>query len=318
MSRTKLAKAALITASLLCLIQPTFTPVAYAAAREVTITLNADDNISGVAMMQIAADKNNPPAAITFSRTTVVSTEASILWVRVQDRALNWSAWVEVQVGGAPVIRDPLAKTVYVPVPLVAYVPPPPTTPTPPPPTTPTPSTPTVPQSPSSGTSFVGGGVSVAVVEKIAETATTLLAPVSETLTPISPLPILETSVATAPVVVKPTLTPKVSLAPAGVKPVPATSKPAVSMTLLPSANNKVSLKMNKSIEVKLAPMRGTGSINVSIIDSSGKKMKLDATWDKKTGKITIPKLAFSKIGSYTLTATVGKKTSKLSIAVSK
>jgi len=314
MSRTKLAKAkaALISASLLCLIQPTFTPVAYAAAREVTITLNADDNISGVAMMQIAADKNNPPAAITFSRTTVVSTEASILWVRVQDRALNWSAWVEVQVGGAPVIRDPLAKTVYVPVPLVAYVPPPPTTPTP--------STPAVPQSPSSGASFGGGGggVSVAVVEKIAETATTLLAPVSETLTSISPLPIIETSVVTAPVVVKPTLTPKVSLAPAGVKPVPATSKPAVSMTLSLSANNKVSLKMNKSIEVKLAPMLGTGSINVSIIDSSGKKMKLDATWDKKTGKITIPKLAFSKIGSYTLTATVGKKTSKLSIAVSK
>lgn len=313
MSRTKLAKAraTLITTVLLCLAHSLFAPAANSAPREVTITLSADDNISGVAFMQIAEDKNNPPAPVVFSRTAVVTTEASILWVRVQDRALNWSAWVGVQVGGAPVIQDPLAKTVYVPVALVPYVPPAPTVETP--------TTLTPPSAPSAGASFGGssGGVSVAAVEKIVETATVILSPVSETLTSAAPLPVVETSVVTTPVIDKNALVPNVASTPPGIKAVAPNAKVSVTTKLSSTGPRQVALGVNKAIALTMPSVIGTGSIKASITDSSGKKLTLTPTWDKKSGKITMPKLAFSKKGSYTVTTVVGKKTFKVTIKVS-
>ena len=81
----------------------TFAKAANAAdPRPVTVTLRAADNISGVTMMQIAEDKNNPPSPVTFESVTVVNTAANSLWVRIQDRAGNWSSWVEIIVGGDP------------------------------------------------------------------------------------------------------------------------------------------------------------------------------------------------------------------------
>ena len=81
----------------------TFVKAADAAdSRPVTVTLRAADNISGVTMMQIAEDRNNPPAAVTFESVTVVNTAANSLWVRIQDRAGNWSPWAEIVVGGDP------------------------------------------------------------------------------------------------------------------------------------------------------------------------------------------------------------------------
>lgn len=78
-----------------------------AEARDVTVTLSTWDNLSGVTMMQIAEDKDNPPAAVPFETTTVVRTAADVLYVRIQDRALNWSPWVTLVIGGAPVIQVP-------------------------------------------------------------------------------------------------------------------------------------------------------------------------------------------------------------------
>jgi len=70
--------------------------------RDVRVTLRAADNISGVTMMQIAEDKNNPPTAVAFESSTVVNTAANALWVRIQDRAGNWSPWVQLVVGADP------------------------------------------------------------------------------------------------------------------------------------------------------------------------------------------------------------------------
>jgi len=77
-------------------------PSSAADPRDVTITLRAADNISGVTMMQIAEDKNNPPPAVAFESVTVINTAANALWVRIQDRATNWSNWVQIIVGADP------------------------------------------------------------------------------------------------------------------------------------------------------------------------------------------------------------------------
>lgn len=82
--------------------------VSFAAdPRDVTVTLSIWDNLSGVTMMQIAEDKDNPPPAVAYETSTVVRTAADVLYVRIQDRAQNWSAWVTLVVGGAPVIQTP-------------------------------------------------------------------------------------------------------------------------------------------------------------------------------------------------------------------
>lgn len=75
--------------------------------RDVTVTLSTWDNLSGVTMMQIAEDKNNPPSAVPYETTTVVRTAADVLYVRIQDRAQNWSPWITLVVGGAPVVQTP-------------------------------------------------------------------------------------------------------------------------------------------------------------------------------------------------------------------
>jgi hypothetical protein len=322
----------LITISLIGLSQSVLLPQAHSAAREVTITLSADDNISGVAMMQIAENKDNPPAAIAFSRTTVLMTEANILWVRVQDRALNWSQWVEVQVGGAPVIRDPLAKTVYIPVPLVPYVPS----------SSPSP-TPTQTQN-SGGGSAPSGGVP-AISAPIApapppptteiETSTAKIELTkSETLTAAIPTPspsAEKSTAAPAPSTKSPLASPSTqatievkqkspspspSPTPSGVKAIPAETKPALAVTVSTTSQSKVAIGANKVLEVKMPNVVGGTSVKSTVTDSSGKTLPLSATLDKKTGKITIPKLTFSKPGTYQITTVVGNKTSKVTVVV--
>jgi hypothetical protein len=343
LNRSLLTKAVLAT-TLVCLYHSAIAPSANSAPREVTITLAADDNISGVAFMQIAENKDNPPAAIAFSRTSVVTTEASVLYVRVQDRALNWSAWVEVQVGAAPIIRDPLAKTVYVPVELVPYVPPPPTTPPttpppPPPPTTP-PTTPPPPVSPPTGVgttpsveAAAPGGFSappavVAIPLSETVTASTDLTQ-SETLTasgpvvtlvpdkaaPVTPLVEKITEV-TPPATVEPKVQPITPQKPAGVKSIPTQTKASVSINLSSQPSSKVTVGVNKVLEIKMPTVTGTTSVKASVKDAAGKSMTLDVKVDKKSGKITIPKLTFSKKGTYQVTTTVGKKITKLTIVV--
>jgi hypothetical protein len=316
-----------LATSLVCLGQSAILPSANSAPRDVTITLAADDNISGVAYMQIAENKDNPPAAIAFSRTTVISTEASVLYVRVQDRALNWSTWVEVQVGAAPVIRDPLAKTVYVPVELVPYVP--------------IPSTPVQqPVSPPSGGSsapsveatapgaFSAPPAVVAIPLSETVTASTDLTQ-SETLTaggpgvtlvpdkaaPVTPL-VEKIPEATTPIEIKTQVKPITLPTPVGVKVIPAQTKTSVLANISSRPVSKVTLGVNKVLEIKMPTAKGVTTVKAILVDSVGKKMTLNVKVDKKTGKITMPKLSFSKKGTYQVTTTVGKKITKLTIAV--
>ena len=75
--------------------------------RDVTITIQATDNLSGAFMMQIAEDKLNPPPAIPFAQSTVIRTSADVLYIRVQDRAENWSNWITSVIGDVPIIQNP-------------------------------------------------------------------------------------------------------------------------------------------------------------------------------------------------------------------
>jgi hypothetical protein len=311
---------ALISIALIGISHSVVLPSAHSAPREVTITLGADDNLSGVALMQIAENKNNPPAAIAFSRTSVVTTEANILWVRVQDRALNWSTWVEVQVGGAPVTRDPLAKTVYVPVEIVPYVPPSVTPPPPsvtPPPPSPTP--PAISSTPISDTP-------PPAITAPAETETVTVKTETETVKVITEIVKAETATASVQVTEKPSAgTPSVSAevlvtkapsAPAGIKEIPAQTKPAVSVSVSSAPKSEVKVGVNKVLELKMPSTSGATSVKASITDATGKKLNLDVKVDKKTGKITMPKLSFSKKGTYIISTIIGKKTIKVSVTV--
>lgn len=85
--------------------------------RDVTVTVQVSDNLSGAYMIQIAEDKLNPPAAIPYQSSVVVRTAATILYVRVQDRALNWSEWVTSVVGNVPVIQNPTPSPTPTPTP---------------------------------------------------------------------------------------------------------------------------------------------------------------------------------------------------------
>jgi hypothetical protein len=307
---------ALISIALIGISHSVVLPSAHSAPREVTITLGADDNLSGVALMQIAENKNNPPAAIAFSRTSVVTTEANILWVRVQDRALNWSTWVEVQVGGAPVTRDPLAKTVYVPVEIVPYVPTPSVTP-PPPSVTPPP--PAISSTPISDTP-------PPAITAPAETETVTVKTETETVKVITEIVKAETATASVQVNEKPSaatpsvnaevLVTKAPSAPAGIKEIPAQTKPAVSVSVSSAPKSEVKVGVNKVLELKMPSTSGATSVKASITDATGKKLNLDVKVDKKTGKITMPKLSFSKKGTYIISTTIGKKTIKVSVTV--
>jgi uncharacterized protein (DUF2147 family) len=96
-----------VMAGILFLLTFSATIQSFAAdPRNVTLVLRAADNISGVVNMQIAEDRNNPRAAVPYETTTVVNTASNSLWVRIQDRAGNWSQWVEVIVGAEPYQND--------------------------------------------------------------------------------------------------------------------------------------------------------------------------------------------------------------------
>jgi hypothetical protein len=86
-----------------------------AGAAQVTLRLNSVDNLSGILNMQIAEDPNNPPDPIPFQQIYTFNTNATTLWVRVQDKALNWSSWNKVSVNGAPVINPGYSGTTPTP-----------------------------------------------------------------------------------------------------------------------------------------------------------------------------------------------------------
>jgi hypothetical protein len=71
---------------------------AVAAVRRYELTLDATDNVSGVAGMQLARDRDSPPAFIPYKRRTTYA-GALPVHVRVRDFAGNLSAWRTVRGG---------------------------------------------------------------------------------------------------------------------------------------------------------------------------------------------------------------------------
>lgn len=70
--------------------------VAFAATKKRKLTITARDALSGLAAVQIATNSAKTKLkAVKYSKTVVVSvpTATKKIWVRVKDRAGNWSTW---------------------------------------------------------------------------------------------------------------------------------------------------------------------------------------------------------------------------------
>jgi sugar lactone lactonase YvrE len=70
-----------------------------AKARTVRVKTRAKDNLSGVARIQITRNKRKPGPALSYKSKRLFKTSASTIFVRVRDRAGNWSRWRTVKVG---------------------------------------------------------------------------------------------------------------------------------------------------------------------------------------------------------------------------
>ena len=312
------------------LFQVAGTEGAHAAARDVTVTLAADDNISGVFMMQIAEDKENPPAAIPFVRVFVFNTAAPRLWVRVQDRALNWSAWVSVLVGGAPIIQDPLAKPTYTPVALTPYVPGADTS------TTPPPSTP--PSSGGGGGGFAGapalvitpptaGSLTLNESGTVAESVTvaasldgdSIGAKATDSAIASTSMGASEGSPNTAGGAISP-------LAGLSTKVIPTPSTPIKALLLPSKIFTTVALKfgyvatatspLSKPLKIDLPVGTSATGLKASLLAPSGKNYALQILIDKKSKKPAVAQIQFLQKGTYVVTITSGSKRAVVKVRV--
>ncbi|MDX6732749.1 MAG: hypothetical protein QOC54_2697, partial [Baekduia sp.] len=68
-------------------------PLLAARARRFRVRLAAHDRTSGVARVQLAADKRHPAPARPCARTVTFSAAHAPRFVRVRDRAGNYSRW---------------------------------------------------------------------------------------------------------------------------------------------------------------------------------------------------------------------------------
>jgi hypothetical protein len=73
-------------------------PAAAAAAaaglrRSYRVRVKASDKTSGVAKLQTATKKNRPDPAVRYRSQATIRSTVAPRFVRVQDRAGNWSAW---------------------------------------------------------------------------------------------------------------------------------------------------------------------------------------------------------------------------------
>jgi len=67
-------------------------------ARTVRVRIKATDALSGVRKMQVTVSKKKPGAVRAYVVSATLRTTKKAIFVRVQDRAGNWSAWRTVQV----------------------------------------------------------------------------------------------------------------------------------------------------------------------------------------------------------------------------
>ena len=281
--------------------------------RNVTIVLRAADNISGVVNMQIAEDRNNPGAVVPFETTTVVNTALNSLWIRIQDRAGNWSTWIEVVVGAEPYQNSPN----FSPTPTAS------------------------PQAPSGGGGggggggiggggggFGGGAGATPVIETTTAPSETATSSASPTPTPTvttssTPTPTPSASVTPSPSPTKEVVvvTPKPTVRPDLVRP----SAPTISKVLAPGLSQvsaiqaltaKVSIPASTSSSVASAPVISASSgspiaplvkalplntkLTVTIV-VGGKTIKLGQVLTSKKGEVILPAISSSKAGTYTI-----------------
>jgi hypothetical protein len=305
-----------ILATIFALIASTAAIESFAAdPRNVTIVLRAADNISGVVNMQIAEDRNNPGAVVPFETTTVVNTALNSLWVRIQDRAGNWSAWVEVVVGAEPYQNTPNFSP------------------------TPTPTPTAAPQVPlgggGGGGGFVGGGgggggfvIPIPLPETTTAPSETATASASPTPTPTvatssTPTPTPSVSVTPSPSPTKEVevVTPKPTVRPDLVRP----SAPTVSKVLAPGLS-QVSAAQARTAKVSSPAGSSSSVAAASVISASlgspvaplvkalplnskltvtivvgGKTIKLGQVLTSKKGEVILPAISASKAGTYTI-----------------
>jgi hypothetical protein len=77
---------------------------ARATARRYRVSLTARDDNSGLAKMQITANRANPGPLLRFAANTVYRAAAAPRWVRVRDRAGNFSRWHAISGAVVPVL----------------------------------------------------------------------------------------------------------------------------------------------------------------------------------------------------------------------
>jgi hypothetical protein len=68
-----------------------------AALRRYTLKLKARDSNSGVAGVQVTANKRKPGTVIKYKRTLKLRLKAKPKFVRAKDRAGNFSRWRKVR-----------------------------------------------------------------------------------------------------------------------------------------------------------------------------------------------------------------------------
>ena len=277
--------------------------------RDVRVTLRAADNISGVTMMQIAEDKNNPPTAVAFESSTVVNTAANALWVRIQDRAGNWSPWVQIVVGADPYQDTANFNTI----------------PTAPPTTNPGGGGGGGFVGGGGGGGFIGGGFGGGEIPSLETTTSPSASPSpNETVTTqATPIP---TSIPSPTITVKPTPVVTPSPSPNVARPdleratAPKVSKPLgsgltqLSASVAKSAQvtssqspgssaNKapiVSVATGKAVTPLVKSLPKSSNFSVSIV-INGKSVSLGKVSTNSKGEVLLPAITSSKSGTFTV-----------------
>ena len=297
--------------------------------RPVTLTLAAIDDISGVYMMQIAEDIANPPAAVPYVVSYTLTTAATILYIRVDDRAQNWSPWVAITIGGAPVVNQ---STYPTPTPTAIGTP------------TPTPN-------PGGGGGGGGGGFfpppvvtspspsesgSPTPSESPSDSPTPSPTP-TMTVSP-SPLPTIQVTVPTptisptpspthviVPPLVQPTLQVSASvrkqLSTSTLITLPKVVSDSVKKLTLPSTQATTfatSSKVGQTISL-VVPSQPKGTVvSFSFIGPGNKAIVLVSTTLKSAGKVNLPVLSFKIPGKYKLLVKIGKISKTITVTVKK
>ena len=334
----------LLVLSLLLVRIDVFSFASAPAPRSVTLTLGAIDDISGLYMMQIAEDTNNPPAAVPYAVSYTLTTSANTLYVRVEDRALNWSAWVAITVGGAPVVNHSAYPSPTVtqsgspsPSPInssggssggftggAPMLPPPPIMSSPSPSTspsatsTPTPSetpsstiTQTSPPSPSQQTSPQPS-------PSPSPTPTASLATPGQIATHVSSIPI---PVALAQPTISVSANVKKQVAASTYISLPDVQLGTSTNFSIPqsrAASISTTAKVGEPLSITIPTQPKGTLVSYSFIGPNKKVITLVSITLKKNGRVNLPSLAFKAAGKYTLQVKIGKITKTLVVTVKK